>query len=109
MIVWWGRKVRTRRLEGGHFNCPTCRSRQPCALMRVDRVLYVYSLIPIGHGDEIARYIQCQTCRAPYDAALFVIPSGGGEFATETWECPGCHHANLNTQFKCRRCAFCVA
>lgn len=109
MIIWWGRKTRARRLETAHFDCPKCRSHQPCALIRVERVLTLYSFIPLGSGEEIARYIECDTFRTKHDAALFVAPRAGGDYVPETWECPHCHNGNPNTQYKCRRCGFVVA
>jgi hypothetical protein len=109
MFIWWGRRLRTRRLETGHFDCPHRRSHQPCVLVQLERMLMLYSFIPIAGGEEVARYIECQSCRTHQDAALFAAPSGEGAFVRETWECPQCHNANLNTLYKCRRCGFAVA
>jgi hypothetical protein len=78
MFIWWGRRLRTRRLETGHFDCPHCRSHQPWVLVQLERVLMLYSFIPIAGGEEVARYIECQSCRTHQDAALFAAPSGEG-------------------------------
>lgn len=108
MIVWWSRFVRARQLETGTFDCPHCRSNQKCALVQVARVLRLYSVIPLGAGEELTRYVECLACHSQFDDAQFSVPAGGGRFTPETWPCPKCHAPNLNTRFNCRRCGFAV-
>lgn len=105
MFIWWGSTNRTRSLESGYFECPRCQSRQPCGLFRIERVRTVYS-IPLGGGDETARYVECRTCRTQFESTLFSGGSQAGkeEFQVVTWSCPKCDNANPNSSYRCLKC-----
>src|SRR3954469_253062 len=60
-LLWitWSRKVRVQAGQG-YFNCPSCRSRQPCALTQTESRKYLYGLIPVSAEAVGPEYYFCQ-------------------------------------------------
>ncbi|HEX5854623.1 MAG TPA: hypothetical protein VFZ57_03305, partial [Thermoanaerobaculia bacterium] len=74
-LFWFGSDVKEDRRPAGTFDCPRCRQRQPCELVRMRRTLKLYSVLPVWTS-TLSEVRVCQVCAAREDEApLPVIPA----------------------------------
>jgi len=105
MLIWWGNKVREKKLSSGSFDCPHCRSHQPCEHRALGKYFTFYS-IPLGETERIEEFVICAGCGRKFDSASYQSARGGTMPVAVTWDCPKCHISNPNYSYKCVKCGY---
>ena len=105
MFIWWGRRVREKKLESGSFLCPRCRTQQPCRRVSIGTEGTVYSL-PLGDFQAVAEQIECGTCGSRFEGSDYAHAEATGVLETQTWDCPKCANRNPNNTYQCLKCRF---
>jgi hypothetical protein len=96
-LFWFGSDVKEERRPAGFFECPRCRQRQPCEVVRTRRTLKLFSVLPVWTS-TLAEFRVCQVCGAREgEAPLSAIP-------TNTWRCPRCGNVNPAGSTSCLGC-----
>jgi DNA-directed RNA polymerase subunit RPC12/RpoP len=97
-------KVATGR---GYFNCPYCRSRQPCQLSQVLSRTYMLRGFPMSHGEPVGpeQYL-CLQCKREYTADGIHGFDYGPNAAPQTWRCFQCNGEVPYEKFDCPHCGY---
>ncbi len=95
-LFWMGSDVREHRRPGGFFDCPRCRGRQSCDIVRVKRTLKLYSVLPVW-TKTLGEMRVCQVCGAREGEVPVPVP-------TATWRCSRCGNVNPDDATSCLRC-----
>jgi hypothetical protein len=105
MIIWWGHKIKDKKLSSGRFDCPDCKSEQPCTLRAVGRYFAIYS-IALNETQRIQEYVICEGCGHRFDSASYRSSDGHAPAQPVTWDCPKCKHINPNHSYRCLQCRY---
>ncbi|MFP4315381.1 MAG: zinc-ribbon domain-containing protein [Desulfovibrionales bacterium] len=101
-IFWTGQKIERKRIGSGTFYCPSCTVEKPYALFRLKKRTTLYSVIPLGRGEDMGEVVQCEHCRTDFPAQVLqrtsLIDSGS------VWICPSCRNVNPEGDPRCLRC-----
>ena len=62
-LFWFGSDVKEERRPAGTFDCPRCRRRQPCEIVRTKRTVKLYSVLPVWTS-TLGEVHVCQVCGA---------------------------------------------
>lgn len=96
-LFWFGSDLKEERRPAGFFECPRCRQRQPCEVVRTKRTLKLYSVLPVWTS-TLGEVRVCQVCGAREgEAPPSVIPA-------DTWRCPRCGNVNSTGMSACLGC-----
>jgi hypothetical protein len=96
-LFWFGSDVKEERRPGGFFECPRCRQRQPCEVVKTKRTVKLYSVLPVWTS-TLAEVRVCQVCGAREgEAPLSPSPA-------DTWRCPRCGNINPEGATCCLAC-----
>jgi len=95
-LFWMGSDVKESRRPGAFFDCPRCRSSQPCDIVRLRRTLKLYSVIPVWTR-TLGEVRACQVCGAREGEAPAAAPPA-------TWRCPRCGNVNPEGAGACLSC-----
>ena len=68
-MLIWGSKGRTKTVSSGEFYCPRCGERRAYELKEIGKYFTLY-FIPIVKTKDLAEYVECQTCGAPFDPEI---------------------------------------
>src|SRR5262245_32994311 len=107
--VSWSSGERKKRRGRGYFNCPACKSRQPCDQSQVVRNTYLYGFIPTTAGDPVGPDVyRCRTCRKEFVAdGVFAYDFGEHAAAPKTtWQCFKCNGDVPYELFDCPHCGY---
>lgn len=73
-MIIFGFRGRTKRLDQGHFHCPSEGGDREYALMQARRwfTLFFIPLIPLN---VLGEFVECQSCAASYDPRVLEMPT----------------------------------
>jgi hypothetical protein len=105
MFIFWGTATKDKNLEEGYFDCPDCKSLQPCTLRAVSRyeTLYFFATKEI---ERLKEYVVCGGCDGTFDSASYRTSRNDPAPKPVTWGCFKCKHVNPNHTYKCLKCGY---
>ncbi|MFN8372872.1 MAG: zinc-ribbon domain-containing protein [Anaerolineae bacterium] len=65
MIIFFGSKVRKKKLGSGQFYCPRCKAMRPYTHQQGTRYFTVY-FIPIIPMGDVGEFIECDVCHSMF-------------------------------------------
>ncbi|NJN14355.1 MAG: zinc-ribbon domain-containing protein [Planctomycetes bacterium] len=81
MIIFFGTRGISSRLEVGEFHCPRCGPGSPYEHKRVRRFFHLWyiPLVPVGARQE---FVECGTCKGAFDPEVLTrrVPEAAPEF-----------------------------
>lgn len=107
-VVWWNRGVqRNVEVGNGYFNCPGCKTRQPCTLSQDQTATYLFGFIPLNSaasgGPE--SYV-CRVCEQQFRDSGMSSFDFGDHPAPRTWKCFKCKKEMPYGAMRCRQCGY---
>jgi hypothetical protein len=103
-LIWWGKKQTRRMVRTGTFDCPSCRSTEPCTFFEVLSRATLYSVIPLGRGRVVGHLARCETCGGQFPTTDDGQAVAAAARPGQTWECRLCGNTNPASSATCLRC-----